>query len=391
MESFELLFPTHIRFGRDVVDQVGEAVKGTGTTVLVVFGQNSVIRSGLFAEVEQLLVSCGCKVVSGGGVKPNPTYEGVLALAEIAKRHQVDCLLALEGGSVIDTAKALAGLLVASDPKQYWTDHFENYTPVDQALPPAVVLTIPASGSETSDSCVISETKTGLKRIASGPALVPKVSLLDPSLTLSLPVYQTACGISDMLSHLQERYFIPLIENDLTDRLLESVMRCVLDNGPLVLSHPDSCHLRSEIMWAGTLAHSPLLDRGRGGGDWACHMIEHALSGFCDVPHGAGLAILTPAWMRYIAPKHQFRFLQYAGRVWHIEIPLASFEDVLARLIYSMQSFYRCLGLPTQLREIGVEVADLPAIAQAAAGSYPIGSLQQLEAMQVLDILHLAY
>lgn len=391
MEGFDLLFPTHIRFGRDVVDQVGDAVKTLGKTVLVVYGQGSVVHSGLLQRIEQSLASSGCRFVSIGGVRPNPTYDGVLNLAEAAKLHQVNCLLAVGGGSVIDTAKALAGLLVHSDPDSYWANHFEQYQPIKDALPIAVVLTIPASGSETSDSCVISESETGHKRIASGPALVPKVSLLDPMLTLSLPAYQTACGISDMFSHLMERYFIPVKENDLTDRLLESVMRHIIDNGPLVLSHPDSYHLRSEIMWAGTLSHSTLLDRGRGGGDWACHMIEHALSGFCDVAHGAGLAILTPAWMRFVARNHTERFLQYASRVWHIEIPLASFEDVLERLINSMQSFYRCLGLPARLRDVGIDRSDLPTVAQAAAGSYPIGSLEQLDAKQVLEILQLAY
>ncbi len=391
MEGFDLLFPTHIHFSRDVVDQVGDAVKTLGKTVLVVYGQGSVVHSGLLQRIEQSLASSGCRFVSIGGVRPNPTYDGVLNLAEAAKLHQVNCLLAVGGGSVIDTAKALAGLLVHSDPDSYWANHFEQYQPIKDALPIAVVLTIPASGSETSDSCVISESETGHKRIASGPALVPKVSLLDPMLTLSLPAYQTACGISDMFSHLMERYFIPVKENDLTDRLLESVMRHIIDNGPLVLSHPDSYHLRSEIMWAGTLSHSTLLDRGRGGGDWACHMIEHALSGFCDVAHGAGLAILTPAWMRFVARNHTERFLQYASRVWHIEIPLASFEDVLERLINSMQSFYRCLGLPARLRDVGIDRSDLPTVAQAAAGSYPIGSLEQLDAKQVLEILQLAY
>lgn len=391
MEAFELLFPTHIHFGRDVVDRVGEAVKSLGKTVMVVHGQGSVMKSGLFNRIEKNLTDSGCKVVDGGGVKPNPTYDGVLRLAQNAKNHQVDCLLAVGGGSVIDTAKALAGLLVHLNPNEYWTNHFEQYQPVMEALPIAVVLTIPASGSETSDSCVISDTMTGHKRIASGPALVPKVSLLDPLLTISLPAYQTACGISDMLSHLMERYFIRERQNDLTDRLLESVMRHIIDNAPLVLAHPNSYHLRSEIMWAGTLAHSNLLDRGRSGGDWACHMIEHAQSGFCEVAHGAGLAILIPAWMRFVAPHHQDRFLQYASRVWHIELPLSSFEDVLERLVCSLQTFYQSLGLPTKLSEIGLDEADLPAIAEAAAGSYPIGSLQQLDAKQVLEILHVAY
>jgi len=391
VEAFDLLFPTYIRFGRDVVDQVGEAVKTLGRTVLVVYGQASVVRSGLLQRVTQSLASSGCKVVDGGGVKPNPTYDGVQKLAEIAYQYQVDCLLAVGGGSVIDTAKALAGLLVHSDPDTYWTNHFEQYQPIKEALPIAVVLTIPASGSETSDSCVISESETGLKRIASGPALVPRVSLLDPMLTTTLPAYQTACGISDMLSHLMERYFTPLKENDLTGRLLESVMRHIIDNGPLVLAHPASYHLRSEIMWAGTLAHSNLLDRGRGGGDWACHMMEHALSGFCDVAHGAGLAILTPAWMRTVAPLHPQLFLQYAHRVWNIELPQSSFEDILDRLIRSLQTFYQSLGLPTKLREIGVEEAELPALAQAAAGAYPIGCLEQLDAKHVLAVLQLAY
>lgn len=391
MENFELALPTHICFGKDVVDTVGEAVRTLGHTVMVVYGQASVLKSGLYQRVEKSLKDAQCRVVSGGGVQQNPKYDGVLSLARKAKEEQVDCLLALGGGSVIDTAKALSAYLVASDPDKFWKDHFEQYLPVSKALPLAVVLTIPASGSETSDSCVLSDVDTGIKRIASGPALIPTLSLLDPKLTFTLPHYQTACGCSDILSHLHERYFTPLTENALSDRLLEAVMGFLLDSAPLVLSHPEQYHLRAEIMWAGTLAHSQLLDRGRGGGDWACHMIEHALSGFCDVAHGAGLAILTPAWMQYVAPSNKHRFLQYASRVWNIQLPFDAYDEVLERLVASLKAFYQSLGLPSSLREIGIKEEQLPLIAEATTGGvYPVGALMKLDTQGVLEVLYLA-
>lgn len=391
MENFELLLPTHIYFGKDMVDKVGESVRALGHTVMVVYGQSSVLKSGLYQRVEKSLKDAQCRVVNGGGVQPNPKYDGVLSLAMKAKEEQVDCLLALGGGSVIDTAKALSAYLTSSDPSQFWSEHFEQFVPVSKALPLVVVVTIPASGSETSDSCVISDVNTGIKRIASGSALIPSVSFLDPSLTFSLPHYQTACGCSDILSHLHERYFTPLNENALSDKLLEAAMGVLLDTAPLVLSHPDEYHLRAEIMWSGTLAHSQLLDRGRGGGDWACHMIEHALSGFCTVAHGAGLAILTPAWMQYVAPFNKQRFLQYATGVWNIQLPFDAYDEVLERLVASLKDFYQKLGLPSTLREIGIEEEQLPLIAQATTGgSYSVGSLMKLDTQGVLEVLRLA-
>ncbi len=392
MENFELSFPTRIAFGKDVVDRVGEAVRTLGTVVMVIYGRASVVDSGLYLRVEKCLQDAQCQVVSGGGVLPNPKFDSVLSLAKKAKEEQVDCLLALGGGSVIDTAKALAAYLASSRQDQFWSRHFEQYVPIAKALPLVVALTIPASGSETSDSCVIADTYSGIKRIASGSALVPSVSLLDPTLSFTLPAYQTACGCSDMLSHLQERYFSPNGGNALSDRLLEAAMVHVLEKAPLVLAHPKSYEYRSEIMWAGTLAHSQLLDRGRGGGDWACHMIEHALSGFCDVAHGAGLAVLTPAWMQYVAPFNSERFLQYASRVWNIQLPLAAFDEVLKRLVASLKAFYQGLGLAVCLRDIGIKGDQLPLIAQAATGGgmYPLGALMKLKTEDVLKILRLA-
>ncbi len=391
MENFELSLPTHIYFGKDVVNLVGEAVRALGHTVMVVYGQSSVLRSGLYQKVEQSLKDAQCRVVSGGGVQPNPKYDGILSLARKAKEEQVDCVLALGGGSVIDSAKALCAYLATSNPARFWKDHFEQFVPVTKALPLAVILTIPASGSETSDSCVVSDVHTGIKRIASGRALIPAVSLLEPTLTFTLPPYQTACGCSDILSHLHERYFTPLGENALSDRLLEAAMGFLLDTAPLALSHPEEYHLRAEIMWAGTLAHSQLLDRGRGGGDWACHMIEHALSGFCDVAHGAGLAVLTPAWMQYVAPFNKMRFLQYASRVWNIQLPFDAYDEVLERLVASLKAFYQSLGLPISLGDIGIKEEQLPLIAEATTGGvYPVGALMKLDTQGVLEVLRLA-
>ena len=391
MENFELSLPTHIYFGKNVVNTVGEAVHTLGHTVMVVYGKSSVLKSGLYMRVEKSLKDAQCRVVSGGGVLPNPKFDSILLFAQIAKAEKVDCLLALGGGSVIDTAKALSAYLAASAPDTFWKEHFEQYIPVTKALPLAVVLTIPASGSETSDSCVISDAKSGIKRIASGPALIPSLSLLDPTLTFTLPHYQTACGCSDILSHLHERYFTPLVENALSDSLLEAAMRVLLETAPLVLSHPDEYHLRAEIMWAGTLAHSQLLDRGRGGGDWACHMIEHALSGFCNVAHGAGLAVLTPAWMQYVAPSNKLRFLQYASRVWNVQLPYDTYDEILERLVASLKAFYQSLGLPTSLRDIGIKEEQLPLIAEATTGGlYSVGSLMKLDTQGVLEILRLA-
>ena len=392
MKTFELSLPTHIYFGKDVVDRVGLAVQAVGQTVMVVYGQSSVIRSGLYQRVEKSLEDAQCRVVSGGGVLPNPKFGGVLTLAQKAKAEEVDCVLALGGGSVIDTAKALSAYLATTNPETFWGEHFEQFVPITKALPLVVVVTIPASGSETSDSCVISDEQTGIKRIASGPALIPSVSLLDPKLTFTLPPYQTACGCCDILSHLHERYFTPLAENALTDRLLEAAMGHLLDTASLVLSHPKRYDLRSEIMWAGTLAHSQLLDRGRGGGDWACHMIEHALSGFCDVAHGAGLAVLTPAWMQHVAPYNKERFLQYASRVWNIQLPFAAFEDVLESLVTSLKAFYHNLGLPTSLGDIGIKEEQLPLIAEATTGGsmYSVGALLKLDTAEVLSVLRLA-
>lgn len=392
MRDFIFHIPTFICFGKDSLMHIEDKVCSLGKTIMVVHGKTSVVKSGLYRRVVDLITQADCSVVDGGGVPQNPRFATVIELAAIAKRNGVDCLLAVGGGSVIDTCKILAAYLVTSDSSTFWEKHFEQFCPISQALPIAVVLTIPASGSETSDATVISDSETGIKRIACGPALIPAVSLLDPTSTFSLPAYQTACGCSDILSHLHERYFDSLFNNNLTDRLLETAIEQIIEIAPLALTHPTDYEVRSEVMWLGTIAHSQLLDRGRGGGDWACHMIEHALSGFCDIPHGAGLAILTPAWMQYIAPQHQERFLQYAERIWHIHLSFVDFEKSLELMTNSLKRFYRNLGLPQSLEEIGIQEKDLLLIAEASTSeAFPIGGIQALKVADVMKILEFAW
>jgi len=389
MESFDLVFSPHIHFGADVVDQIGATARTLGERVLVLHGSFA-LSSGLFERIAGHLEAAGYDVITGSPVTANPAYDEVVSLAREVKGKDANWILAVGGGSVIDTAKTLAGLLLADDELEFWEDHFLSYQSIERALPIVAVPTIPASGSETSESAVISDPETGQKRIASGPALVPVHAFLDPTLTLSLSRYQTACGLSDMLSHLNERYFSPVEDTHLSDQLLEGVMRFVIDAGPSVLADPHSLALRSEIMWAGTLAHSTLLDRGRGGGDWACHMIEHALSAVSDVAHGAGLAIITPAWLRFIGPFHPDHISAYAQRVWRI--PSSSPDTELEAVVGALSSWYRNLGLPTRLSEIGIERTQLRDIASLACpGPYPIGSLHPLASPQVEEILHIAF
>ena len=392
MNNFIFHIPTTVCFGEDSLKHIGDKVGSLGNRVMVVHGKTSVVKSGLFQRVVDALTQSGCIVFDGGGVPPNPSYTTVKKIVAIAKENNVNCLLAVGGGSVIDTSKAVASCMLTSNYSGFWQQHFEQFVPITQALPLAVVLTIPASGSETSNACVISDEHTGIKRIASGPAIIPAVSLLDPTNTFSLPGYQTACGCSDILSHLHERYFDSSTDNLYTDRLLEASITHILEISPRVLSNPKDYQLRSEVMWLGTLAHSQVLDRGREGGDWACHMIEHALSGFCEIPHGAGLSIITPAWMRYVAPMHKEKFMQYAQRIWNIELLPNEFEKRLEIMINALKNFYRTLGLPVKLKEVGVQREHLKKIAEAATSpSFPIGGMQPLQISDVLEILHIAW
>ena len=287
MLNFEFYNPARILFGKGMEEQVGKRMAALGRRVLLVYGGGSIKRSGLYDTVLARLADAGVEVTELAGVQPNPRLGLVREGIRLCRENRLDAVLAVGGGSVIDTAKTVA--LGACADGDVW-DFFERLVPVEKALPVGVVLTIPAAGSESSDSCVITKEEGLLKRSCAGEALIPRFAILNPAFTCTLPPYQTACGATDILAHLMERYFTRVDHVDLTDRLLEATMRTVINYTPLALERPDDYHIRAELMWAGTVAHNNLLDTGRIG-DWASHQIEHELSALYDIAHGAGLAI----------------------------------------------------------------------------------------------------
>jgi alcohol dehydrogenase YqhD (iron-dependent ADH family) len=354
MLNFTYWNPTKIIFGKDVIGQVGAESALYGKRVLFHFGGGSIKNNGVFDTVDKSLKAAGLEVSYLGGVVPNPHLSLVREGIELCKREKIDLILAVGGGSVIDSAKAIGfGARLRSD-EDIWEDYYMKAEQnVRETIPVGVVLTIPAAGSESSVGTVITNEKTKIKRPVNSETLIPKFAFMDPQTNYTLPAYQTACGASDILAHLQERYFTTVPENDLSDRLLESCMRNVIANAPSAIKHPRQYRYRAELMWTGTIAHNNLLDRGRIG-DWASHNIEHELSGMYDIAHGAGLSIVFPAWMRYVHHIDIDRFVQYAVRVWDVSLPLNDKEGVVEAAIGRLEDFYRSLGLPVRLSEAGI-------------------------------------
>lgn len=354
MNDFSFCTPTRYVFGHDAEKQAGELMLATGARrVLIVYGMGSVIRSGLLDRVKGILHSAGIVTFELGGVQPNPTdpkvYEGI----EIVRREEIDGLLAVGGGSAIDTAKAIAcGALYEGD---FW-DFYCGKKVVDKALPLGVVLTIPAAGSEGSGNSVITRLE-GLHKLSlrTDTALRPKFACLNPELTFTLPPYQTACGITDMMVHILERYFSPTPDVEVTDRLAEGLLMAIMTEAPKVMAEPENYEARANILWSGTLAHNGICGTGRSE-DWASHFMEHELSAVYDVTHGAGLAVITPAWMTFMAEHRPAKVAQLARRVFGI----SNTNDREAALegIAALKNFFSSLGLPLTLRELGINTPD---------------------------------
>ena len=332
------------------------------------------------------LADAGVEVTELAGVQPNPRLGLVREGIRLCRENRLDAVLAVGGGSVIDTAKTVA--LGACADGDVW-DFFERLVPVEKALPVGVVLTIPAAGSESSDSCVITKEEGLLKRSCAGEALIPRFAILNPAFTCTLPPYQTACGATDILAHLMERYFTRVDHVDLTDRLLEATMRTVINYTPLALERPDDYHIRAELMWAGTVAHNNLLDTGRIG-DWASHQIEHELSALYDIAHGAGLAIVFPAWMKYVYRADMSRFVQFAVRVFGVDLAFAEPEQIVLQGIRRLEAYLRSIGMPVRLGEAGIDDSRLLEMAEKCCAKGPQGQFQKLHTRDVHAIYELA-
>jgi alcohol dehydrogenase YqhD (iron-dependent ADH family) len=389
MVNFDFRNPTRIIFGKGTIAKVGVLVKEyRGSTVLLHFGGGSIKANGVYDAVKKSLSEAGVDVVELGGVKPNPRLSLVRDGIRLCREKKVDFILAAGGGSVIDSAKAIGiGVPYEGD---VWDFYADKALP-KKTLPVATVLTIPAAGSESSLSSVI--TNDDLKRFLDVEVIYPVFSILDPETTYSLPPYQTGCGISDMLVHVIERYCTRELNVDLTDRLCEAVMRTIIYNAPKVLENPGDYAARAEIMWAGAVAHNNSLSTGRIG-DWASHMIEHELSGFNDVAHGAGLAVLVPNWMKYVYKHDPQRFVQFAVRVFNVEQNFHNSEETILRGIGALRNFFSSVGMPAALKDIGIREKDCKAIAEKVKRPDPVkgtvGNFLPLTTQDILEILKLA-
>ena len=391
MDNFTFYSPTLFAFGDGEEQNTGALVRRFGgTKVLLVTGGGSVKRNGAYDAVTASLRDAGISFEELSGIQANPrsgkVYEGI----ELARRAGVDFLLALGGGSVIDTAKAIG--FGAGYNGDFW-DFFTGKAKIESTLPVGVVLTISAAGSEGSDSCVITQEKGNLKwGCPKTDVIRPKFAVLNPRFTCSLPAYQTACGAVDMLAHICERYFSNTPDVALTDRLCEALMKTVLDAAPKALADPSDYAARADLMWAGMLAHNNSCGVGRQQ-DWASHQIEHELSAFYDCAHGAGLAVVLPAWMTYVLPHDPMRLAQFAVRVFGCEMDFAAPERTAREGIERLRTFFRSLGMPVTLAEIGAKEEDIPAMAAHRAekpGGFPFGGFVKIQSADMEAILHLA-
>lgn len=367
--NFTFYSPTEIVFGRGVQTQAADYLRKYGATkVLVVYGSERVVKNGLLDSILNPMKAAGLACHLLGGVVPNPhlgkVYEGI----EIGKREGIDFLLAVGGGSVIDTAKAI-GYGLAEPDKDVW-ELYEGKRTAKGCLPVASVLTIAAAGSESSDSSVITNEKTGEKRSYNDNLARPKFAAMNPELTLSLPDYQTMSGCTDIMMHTMERYFTSQGNMELTDALAEALLRTVKEKAVRLHTHPDDYDARAEVMWAGSLAHNDLTGCGNGGGDFATHVLEHELGGMFDVTHGAGLAAVWPSWARYVCANIPARFVRYAVNVMGVT-PGATDAETIEKGIAAMEAFYRSIGMPTNLRELGLNPTDdqLHAMARSCASA----------------------
>ena len=360
MDNFHFYSPTYFVFGKDGENQTGSMVKRFGgSKVLIHYGGGSVVRSGLLDRVRASLKAEGINFIELGGVKPNPrsglVYEGI----DLCRKENIDFVLAVGGGSTIDSSKAIAaGTVYDGD---FWD--FYSGKRIEKALPVGTILTIAAAGSEGSPDSVITKEEGMFKRGASGDAIRPKFSILNPALTQTLPPHQTAAGITDIMAHLYERYLTNSTEVEVTDRLIEALLLTMKHEGPRVIADPDNYEARANTMWAGMMAHNNSCGVGRSQ-DWNSHNIEHELSAIYDCAHGAGLAVTMPAVFKYVMNHNVMRFAQVAVRVWGCSMDFEHPEVTALEGINAFAAFLKSIGMPSNFAELGAKEEDIPVLVE---------------------------
>lgn len=389
MINFEFSNTTEIVFGKGTQKQVGEKIRKYSDCkkVLVVYGSDRIKRDGLFKEVEDSLRQNQIEAVSLGGVCPNPRLSLVREGIKLCREEGISFILAIGGGSAIDTAKAIGvGVPYEGD---VWDFFLGNAVP-KATLPTAAICTIPAAGSESSLSAVITNEEGWFKKSINLDLIRPVFSVVNPELTLSLPPYQIGCGVVDMMTHIMERYFTNTDHVDLTDRLCEAALSCILANGERTLLEPENYDYRAEIVWAGTLAHNGLLNTGRVQ-DWASHRIGLEMSGLYDISHGASLSIVYPNWMKYVYHQDMDRFVQFAVRVFHVDLAYGRKEDIIREAIARLQQFFKKLGMPLTFEDAGLPVDQFEEMADKATfgDSIPVGNFVKIGKDAMIDIYNL--
>lgn len=387
MLNFEYDNKTKIVFGKDTENQVGELTKQYGKKVLLHYGGGSIKKYGLYDKIVESLQKENIEYVELGGVVPNPRLSKVREGIELCRKENVDFILAVGGGSVIDSAKAIA--VGATSKDDIW-EYFIMNKEIKNVLPIGVVLTIPAAGSESSTGTVITNEDGLLKRSFGHPTMRPVFSILNPELTYTLPNYQTAAGAVDMIGHVIERYITNTDNVELTDRLCESVMRTVVSNASKAIAANNDYASRAELMWAGALAHNGLIGTGREA-DWASHGIEHELSAIYDLTHGAGLSIIYPAWMKYVYKNDLNRFALFAHKVFDVENSNDT-ESMALEGIRKLEEFYKSIEMPIRMIHAEIDDTHIQEMANKATNNneHTIGSFVKLNKEDIVNIYKLA-
>jgi alcohol dehydrogenase YqhD (iron-dependent ADH family) len=391
MLNFDFHAPTRLIFGRDTQKEVGPLLKPYAKKILLHYGGGSIKKNGLYDQITASLKGSGLAFIELGGVVPNPRLTLVREGIQLCKREGVDLILAVGGGSVIDSAKAMAmGYYYEGE---IW-DVYEQRISMKKALPVAVVLTIPAAGSEASESSVISNEAKQKKIAHADTCTRPLLSIVNPELFFTLPKNQIANGVADMMSHIFERYFTNTTQTALTDGLCESTLKTIMKHAPIVIENPRDYDAWCQVGLAGTIAHVNLLGLGREE-DWASHRIEHELSALYDIAHGAGLAVLTPAWMRYVYKTNINMFVQFAVNVMDVQGSYREPDALVMEGIGRLQEFFKKMGLPLTLAELGIKEKDFETMAKRATGEdsgkpFTLGGLRKLGWKDVAEIYKLA-
>ena len=388
MKNFEWSFDTKVIFGQNSESKIGNECIKYGKKALIVRSNGAHMEtSNLMPTIRESLHNNNIEFIELYGIVPNPTIDKVREGVAICKKENIDMILAVGGGSVIDTAKAIAaGANYEGDAWDLFTQNIE----IENALPVGVVLTIAAAGSEGSIGAVITNPETNSKYDILSPLLRPKFAILNPELTLTLPNYQTFCGVVDILAHAMERYFTNTQNVELTDRMGEALMKTVVNNGLKLVENPKDYAARSEIMWASTLAHNGLLDTGRNS-CWASHMIGTELSAYYNVAHGASLSVIIPSWMKYVYKEDTVRFARFASEVFDVEYDKDNLELTALKGIEEITKFFKTINMPTTMKELEIlDDSKFEDMATQATRFGNIGCIKSLDKNDIINILNMA-